>query len=860
MARTEIYKNQNTLRSRVCTTEDVFDKGVKTTNAPLDSGYVKHMVNFDLKNEGTVLRPRPAYEKTFSSGSSDTYSDNIVASGITEVQGFTEDSGYTVHSFAFISGWSKTLFPDRKENALVDTQSIGESLFSYVDQCAKVLLECPGKTPENIIATYDATKNTLPAYKILRRENTQDVHDMHSFISTPREAITSRQLANNYFMLQHQTTNKYELGRLVVKFQNEEGTSATWWMELVTPREVLPSQAINYGYNMLSEAPYTFNNVQTAQSKVQLMGLLPYNSDTDALVLSAKLGTPIKFKLFYKYPAADVANTNERYYTSWELYDLENTSAVTNLLQDITVSPVIVPGQEISYTFTPSVKSFGLIVTLYRLSNINPSNTAVNTTAELKALIDAKNGAYIPPEQTITLASYYLTNEDNNNKASALDLVKYNLQAARGMCTWQQRIVLWGVPKAQSVLFVSDVNSPDYFPYPNNCEIFDGEIVNCVPYLDKLLVFTKTALYMLAFTASLSSYTTTKVQDRLVINEDDVNTMLSVLNMVYFKSGNYYYMVVPKTQSLTGELQLAPISRPIEQFLDNFKKNVYDIIRTVYNLDIELYDLDFVDNYSYLSNNQIRNVYKFKTYITEDVYGETENVVKFFNFTLLYDVTLRSWTIHVHDAWASKEYLYKNTTTGYVVLATCINSQIVLITEDSTKCADTHLNQTEVVPLFRNYQYIDTGFRKHSEQMKKRYREIQFFVNSLTNKPIQFHTAFHADSEERLSFYKNVVDYVEDPTDPAYGTITVVRELQDPQQTPGLTYLGYPDEYDPETDNTAGDPWVLDASRFPDLSLYKIRFLVSGKSYGGRVQILCMSEDLFELLNINWVYKVMFAR
>ena len=40
--------------------------------------------------------------------------------------------------------------------------------------------------------------------------------------------------------------------------------------------------------------------------------------------------------------------------------------------------------------------------------------------------------------------------------------------------------------------------------------------------------------------------------------------------MVFFKSGNYYYMVVPSLRSMTGELVLAPISKNIEFFLKQF--------------------------------------------------------------------------------------------------------------------------------------------------------------------------------------------------------------------------------------------------------------------------------------------------
>ena len=71
------------------------------------------------------------------------------------------------------------------------------------------------------------------------------------------------------------------------------------------------------------------------------------------------------------------------------------------------------------------------------------------------------------------------------------------------------------------------------------------------------------------------------------------------------------------------------------------------------------------------------------------------------------------------------------------------------------------------------------------------------------------------------------------------------RELISEVETPELTEF-----------NT----WELDTAAFPDITVHKVRYKVSGKGYGGAVKILSKNEIPFELLHINWVYRIMFAR
>lgn len=813
MATMKFKQHDTSSRVRALTSEDSFAKGICMTNAPEDSGYAKMLVNFRLKNEGSVLATRPAIVVGSSTPAPEQMEISTVLFTNTVECAITGADHTVIKRFTVVEYTDGTCGVYVEADASQTPSTVSQELSNAPILC----------TPA------DGTKQ----YKILKddyqRKGTYK-HNMLVDTAADNYCAAVQTKLNTTALMMYSDGDAKHLGQLKVTFSDATCTAATWELVPVEVKDVLPAQAINYGYNMLKKEPYTFKNVELTSGTVTLLGVLPYDADTDKMLLTAKLGTSIKFRLTYKYPKADRDNTKEKYYTSWEIYDLDNASSASTVIQDMSASPLVIPGDEITLVHTPAVKSFGLVVKLYKLTDISDDGS-ITTTEQLKTKLESMTDKYIAPTQIITLASYYLTNDEANVKANNLELVKYDIAQAQGMCSWRNKLVVWGVKGAEHILFTSDISNPGYFPYPNGVEVFDNVIIKAVPYLDKLLVFTADALYMLTLDTSGLTYAVNKVQDRLAIAHADSANIVPVLNMVHFKSGNYYYMIVPKIQSLTGELQLAPISRPIEQLLDNFKENISDVFNTVYNLTYDTVTL--LNAYTYVADNNLCNVYK----VACKKGAETISII---NVVLRYDTNIRAWTIWTYGAGACSDHLYEITATGDVKYVSVKDNALVVLKEDNNTCVDTFYTD------INNNQYLDTGFRRHAEQLKKRFREVQFAVNSLQEVPIEFYTAFNVDEDERKSFYKHSVVYCNDPDDPQYGNIVVQRDLDEPSVTPSITEL-----------DTA---WTLDTSQFPDLSVYKIRYKVSGKGYGGRVQLLCKPTNIYELLYIAWVYRVMNAR
>lgn len=819
MAGTILFKNTagNSHRARYLTNEDNFSTGMRYSAAPHSTGFAKALVNFDLKNDGECLVPRGGFHDIAS-----------------RVSGVVVDKRYidfcTHHSSAaYVQEANDT------DATLCSYHLTGGVTEAGLDLATAVL-----------VVEYDgsylqATKEYGVGMSghLLMKPAISSAQGLQITVPKSRDGIHTSLEGNTYVLVNTGTKNK--LGVLKIKF-NENHTAVTWYVEEVTPTEVQPTQAINYGYNMFKDNPYTFENGLTATGGIQLTGVVPYDEQGN-LLLTARPGTPIVFRLYYKYPNTD---ENDKYLVQWEVQDLNNASN-PEVIHKVRGSKEYTPGDDIDFAYTPSYTAFSIIVRLYKKSEMEAQDAAWEADTSLQALVTKDD--YLTPNRVTTLASYYLTSNSNSSTLN-VEAVSYDMGTATGMCTWQQRLVMWGVRNAKSTIFISEINDPGYMPYPNNCEILNSDVICAIPYLSHLLVFTTTALYKLTIGEDGLSYTSKRIQERLNMQPSDAASVLTVQNMVYFKSGNYYYMVVPNNASATEDTQLAPVSRSIEQMLDNMQETITSVINEVYNLTTDVrynpIQLELLDYSTYIANTQVRNVYKVQVTYQAST-GKTRSDI--IDVCLNYDTVLRAWTMYMYQATPYRMTVYKHNVTGETVFVHLFTNDYVtyssLVQADAKHPKDDFELMESVERVFGNWQLIDTGYRDFNEELKKRFREVQFCVNILDNETLSFHTAFVVDDVDVVPMYNHTVSQCTDPNDINYGVIFVERELVEGIQTPALTEL---------------NEWTLDAAMFPDCTVHKVRYKVSGKGYGGSVKILSKNEVPFELLHINWVYRVMFAR
>jgi hypothetical protein len=633
-----------------------------------------------------------------------------------------------------------------------------------------------------------------------------------------------------------------------VNIQVNNAKAYTWKIDDIVPKEIQPSQAINYGYNMLKDNPYTFTNTTTTTGGLILGGVIPRDKNGN-VVFTSKVGEEVTFELNYQYPTTDAS---KQYYVEWSINDLE-TNADSVIVKSILNNPTAyTPGSAITLGLAPSFKSFSLIVKVFYKDVIDAYRTANPNATQA----DIDN---LAPIKDIVLASYYLT-ADNNSSTQNVTPKSFDLPSATGMCAWQQRLVLWGVQNAKTTLFISDPNTPSYIPYPNNSEILPDNIVTAVPYMGKLLVFTYNSLYLLTMNVDGLTYTTKCIQDNLVMTDDDALTIRTVRNMVYFRSGNYFFMVVPNSYAGAGELQLAPISNLITPLLDDFSKYMTKMIDDVYNLpnmfdlisaNNDTYDFTLVDYCNFLDGNKMRNVYKWRINVTK----MNTTTSYFLDTVLIYDTVLRVWTVNMYQSNPYRMKAYEFNVADNTIYANLIatNGTVTgfgIVKTSALSAEDTfHLDSTNLVKMFPNYQYIDTGYRKHSSQHKKRFREIQFTINNLSHTILDYYSAVYIDDDTRKDMYTYNTIHITDKNDPNYGVVFVERAMNAPSTVYGETLL-----------SDTPDAWKLDFSKFPELTIAKVSFRISGKGYNGKLKLLSKNNDMYELITTNWVYRMMYAR
>lgn len=489
---------------------------------------------------------------------------------------------------------------------------------------------------------------------------------------------------------------------------------------------------------------------------------------------------------------------------------------------------------------------------------------------------------YLLSTNTIGLS---LVSEELANTLN-LDARNFDLGKCTGMCEWEQRLVLWGVPGALNTLFVSDVNNPTFFPYPNNVDIFTDPIIAVHNYGDELLVLTTSALYRLIWENEGTGWTHKLVQQNLHVTEEDTYMSCVIKNMFFFKSGEYFYMMVPKTTSaasVRGEVTIAPISKPIENLLDNFHKEVYNLIKVMVDQpDLPDFTDKLINYFSYVDNTKVvvNYVYALDN-STADMTVQDTATSKYLYVQLIYDTDARTWTIRAFEAahmlYASHADAIQQDRFIDVTPALDGNQLVMqyykfvnLVDDAIQYITDTGAAQT-ATRIIKNYQYLDTGNREINTELKKRFREFQFKLKNNTATNLGFFTSFLIDGSLRKDLQRYSPRMLLDPSTNE-ATIVVERVLDAATMTYNTTrveriliperMLQDDGELTPTTlaEETDPDRWILNQSAFPGRTLWKIRMPISGKGLAPRAILLSTNEADYELLGHNWVYRTMNGR
>ena len=820
--------------------EERFSLGMNCTKAPLTEGFSRYLVNFDFPDTGEVLTPRPGIRA------------NLVGLHPKHLLSTTAPVAYADEMF-LVAGKLCSERDNQQYRQVItgqvsDTLITGTNLYkgkAYVSTVYPV-----GETYEELSAlpplavgavdsvemhTATLAGNLTTAYTTFKRPKTAEIHGLSvQDTDNVAEHVGCFGFNNSYYnFLLGGASDKF----MQTKMIETSAGSGRWryQTEEVVPKTLNPKEAVSWGYNMLQTNPYTFTNGAYVGA-IQLLGILPYNA-AGTLIMTPTRNQELVLKCYYQAPAAS-------YKFVWEWK--EPAASTWIKLKEETVS--LTPLPSIECNFSAPLKDIMVRVT---------------------ATVDGET----EPEKVMTVGFNF--DKSRYGSTANVALKNFDLHKAGGMTYWRNRLVLWGLEE-KNVLQMSEVNDPSYFPYPQGADILDEPIVYATPFLDNLLVFTSTKLYMLTLNMDGLTWTRKVIQNNLSINEWDLHLIKTVKNMVFFKSGNYYYMVVPSRNSMTGDLVLAPISKPIQGFFDDFPAQSADLINTVYDYNREL---KLVHYYNFLDFEDVHNVYVFLT-----------DTGLYINLVLLYNTISRSWRIYTYESETvytpfKQDATKKGILMGLTPLAQTwvdraaavqtgtlpglqffsydnqtaqdwyfpASSQVHTDTAEHL-IADTLALQTAFIAqhIYKNFQFLDTGYRDHQTNLKKRYREVQFNINNIDQQNLYFYTDFYIDGDERRTMVNYTMHHETDPANPNYGLLTMSRSLADPSIVSGATALG---------ENALDiNAWSLDVSAFPGRALWKVRIPISGKGYTPRLRLVSYNEQRYELMNTLWVSRLLNSR
>lgn len=651
----------------------------------------------------------------------------------------------------------------------------------------------------------------------------------------------------------------------------------------VAPKELTPDLASRWGFNMLSSTPYTFECIDRAGTETaQFTGLLFKRVNSDEALLRPVVGTPGEICIYYDSDFTFLKNTNffqlkmeyKTPYDDWSVLKEFSTEETHALLSS---------GQPVKHAFSSPHENILIRTTILDLREENKVPTASADKTEIEDLF-----------ATVSTSSVGLTFTKDAKQVEAPPKI-FDLGTAIGLTYWKNRLVLWGVETVENGIFMSDPNAPDYFPYPGGFDVFDENIVHIINYSDALLVFTTTQLWKIELLEDGLNWVKTMLQQNIRVDPNDVPYITILKNMLFFKSGESFHMVVPARGSTVGELTIAPISKPIQDFLKDPFKNLAETLRTVYPelTGSEAHPKPFYDYLvkygSHVEQNKVvidwwfnlrdwelQLRHKGPEEIIHDVpyRGLPKTFKEYLLVQLVYDAQNYSWSLRWHTTSAVGVFLadaanptvefinliydpieigpgWDNTYGTYNVALHSYGDTTADFTAQEFNMLSKSITPTE--PTYPRFQIFDTGYKEvSSPALKKRFREIQLTleprgadendttgIRAVLLAQIDGHTVMSAVSQE-------ITEEVED----GVRIIKVVDRInyQDIQlSTPSVVPLPY--LVDSELSNT----FVLESSALSGVKLVKIRRAVNGKGHLVRMRFTNVTEANYAIVNHSFV-------
>lgn len=603
---------------------------------------------------------------------------------------------------------------------------------------------------------------------------------------------------------------------------------------LMEIKQLNPLEAAAYGFNQLSEDPYYFEDERSGG--LEALGVVMYKPDSNDTIpiFSPTLGNPVSLRCYYAYPAND---SDIQIKVEWldNTRDKANWEVLVDWPKDGAGGWTIKPGDKIRYTYIPTIANTSVRF-IARIGN----DTATEVVIGLRAVLCGEN------------------------RYDAVDLKKFDLSSCKGMVNWHGALGIYGVPSAADTIFFSDIDNPGYFPFPNNAMSFDNEILAVHNYLDHLLVITVDSIWLVSPNTTISTSIQKRIMYNIHIPEIDAINAIVLKDQIFFKTDTQFFVLKPNQYTSDAtDLKNYVNSTAIANFTSNFKEETVDLLNQVFRTiwqkhtkelreQIRFEDFDVLDTHSELRNEEVHYIYTIKPKLTKP-----ELITDNLNLHIVYNTLTRSWRIYLvaigDDNVNYNPILYKNKQSGEYCEFFAHGNRLVVTKQTRDVVTDDFEDEGwNLTNNYNSYQYLDTGNVSIDDTFTKRFREVQFNLANMEKVALDFYVDFKLEGQERVSATNYIIEHVTDINDPQYGKIFVTPVEDSNMSLPGLTTLA---------DNVIeSDHFAVDLSKFTALDVATIRFTLQGRGRRGAIQLLSTSLKRYELSDMNWAYRLMNAR
>jgi hypothetical protein len=410
------------------------------------------------------------------------------------------------------------------------------------------------------------------------------------------------------------------------------------------------------------------------------------------------------------------------------------------------------------------------IINNYKLiiSRISVTYSSQNEQTTTNIFLVSTTGAYQIPYTDVSTLAVDLSKDRNR----LFDGNMYYNDNQMQLITYKNNFIYSSNTNSSIVRLMNGINIPE-------------EVTKIVPWRGYLLIFSPRNIYLASYDSSFDGYNLKVLSNTVGVPKEDADTVVPILNSVYFKSNAKIYKLVPNLYAAADNiLNVHQVSTGINHILEDIVNNNIETHNFSYS-DADTYTLFIPIQYTnktyciiYDFNRQIWTLLEFPTYLlglerfsTTEVYVKDSSAIYYFRETLsrLLALGLDEWCEENDDSPNNYDLqMFINAVPYADYLTTKPKELIPLVIENAT----TNHSHEETFGSIRtpiSFQ-IDFGQKSSNYTMDKQFLETKFTLATLSIKDsfpivIDIYTdgisrELHWDSNTDGALWKNSLDDV----------------------------------------------------------------------------------------------------